>query len=49
MYYPNEYIFNSLDEIKEETIKYINYYNNDCLVWKIQSSPRKYRESFYSQ
>ena len=48
MYYPSEYTFNSLDEVKKEIIKYINYYNNERLVWKIQSSPRKYRESFYT-
>lgn len=47
MYYPNEYNFNSLDEVRNEIIKYINYYNNERLVWKIQSSPTKYRESFF--
>lgn len=35
-------------EVKQEIIKYINYYNNERLVWKIKDSPTKYRESFYS-
>ena len=47
MYYPNEYNFNSLEEVEKEIIKYIEYYNSERLVWKIQSSPTKYRESFF--
>ena len=48
MYYPNEYDFNSLEEVETEIIKYIEYYNNERLVWKIQNSPIKYRESLLS-
>lgn len=47
MYYPNEYNFNSLEEVKNEIIKYIDYYNNERLVWKIKNSPTNYRELFF--
>lgn len=45
MYYPSEYDFSSLEEVEEEIKKYIDYYNNERIVWKIQSSPIRYRES----
>lgn len=48
MYYPNEYDFSSLEEVEHEIIKYIEYYNNERIVWKIQTSPTRYRESFMS-
>ena len=47
MYYPKEYDFNSLMEVKDEIIKYIEYYNNVRLVWKNQMSPTKFRELYY--
>ena len=45
MYYPSEYDFSSLEEVEAEIKKYIDYYNNERIVWKIQSSPIRYRES----
>ena len=47
MYYPNEYSFKSLDEVESEIKKYIDYYNNERLVWRIKQSPTQYRESFF--
>lgn len=47
MYYPKEYDFDSLEDVEQEIIRYIDYYNNERLVWKIQKPPTKYRESFY--
>ena len=47
MYYPCEYDFDSLDEVKQEIIKYIEYHNNQRLVWKNKECPTKYRESFF--
>ena len=36
MYYPNEYSFESLKEVETEIKKYIDYYNNERLVWRIK-------------
>ena len=47
MYYPNEYSFESLKEVETEIKKYIDYYNNERLVWRIKQSPTQYRESFF--
>lgn len=47
MYYPMEYEFDSLEQVKQEIIRYINYYNNERLVWKIKKPPTKYRKSYF--
>ena len=47
MYYPMEYEFDSLEQVKQEIIRYIKYYNNERLVWKIKKPPTKYRESYF--
>ena len=47
MYYPNEYLFKSLEEVEAEIKKYIDYYNNERLVWRIKQSPTQYRETYF--
>ena len=48
MFYGHEYEFESLDQLKEEIIKYIDYYNKDRITVKLKGlSPIKYRQQSY--
>lgn len=46
MYYDKEYSFKSLDELKQEIIKYINFYNNNRIVLKNKVSPIESRQLY---
>lgn len=47
MYYDKEYAFRSLDELKQNIHKYIRYYNEERIVSRLKTSPKKYREKHY--
>ena len=47
MFYEKEYLYNSLEELKQSIIDYIEYYNKERIVSKLKNSPINYRESFY--
>ena len=45
MFYGHEYEFESLDQLEQEMIKYIEYYNNDRITVKLKGlSPINYRQ-----
>ena len=45
MFYGHEYEFESLDQLEQEMIKYIEYYNNDRIMVKLKGlSPINYRQ-----
>ena len=45
MFYGHEYEFNSLDQLEQEMIKYIEYYNKDRITVKLKGlSPTNYRQ-----
>ena len=45
MFYGHEYEFNSLDQLEQEMIKYIEYYNKDRITAKLKGlSPTNYRQ-----
>ena len=45
MFYGHEYEFNSLDQLEQEMIKYIEYYNKDRIIVKLKGlSPINYRQ-----
>ena len=47
MFYEKEYIYESLDELKNSIIEYIEYYNSKRIVLKLKMSPTQYRNSYY--
>ena len=48
MFYEKEYLHNSLEELIQSIIDYIEYYNKERIVSKLKKSPINYRERFYS-
>ena len=48
MFYEKEYLYNSLEELRQSIIDYIEYYNKERIVSKLKNSPINYRERFYS-
>ena len=45
MFYGHEYEFESLDQLEQEMIKYIEYYNKDRITAKLKGlSPTNYRQ-----
>ena len=50
MFYGHEYEFKSLDQLKKEMIKYIDYYNKSRITVKLKGlSPYMYRQQSYNQ
>ncbi len=48
MFYGHEYEFKSLDQLKKEMIKYIDYYNKSRITVKLKGlSPIQYRQQSY--
>ena len=47
MYYDKEFTFKSLDELKANIHRYICYYNQERIVNRLRTSPKKYREQYY--
>ena len=48
MFYGHEYEFESLEQLKQEMIKYIDYYNKERITVKLKGlSPIKYRQQSY--
>ena len=48
MFYGHEYEFESLEQLKDEMIKYINYYNKSRITVKLKGlSPIQYRQQSY--
>lgn len=48
MFYGHEYEFKSLDQLKKEMIKYIDYYNKSIITVKLKGlSPIQYRQQSY--
>lgn len=48
MFYGHEYEFESLEQLKEAMIKYIDYYNKERITAKLKGlSPIKYRQQSY--
>lgn len=48
MFYGHEYEFESLEQLKEAMIKYIDYYNKERITVKLKGlSPIKYRQQSY--
>lgn len=48
MFYGHEYEFESLEQLKEAMIKYIDYYNKERITTKLKGlSPIKYRQQSY--
>ena len=39
---------NSLEELRQSIVYYIEYYNKERIVSKLKNSPINYRERFYS-
>lgn len=48
MFYEKEYLYNSLDELKQSIEEYINYYNNNRIVSKLKISPIQFRNNHYN-
>lgn len=46
MFYDNEFKFNSINELKEEIVKYIEYYNNRRLVTRLKTTPTNSRLTY---
>ena len=46
MFYEKEYLFNSLEELKQSIIKYIEYYNSNRIVSKLKISTIQYRNNY---
>ena len=50
MFYGHEYEFESLDQLEQEMIKYIEYYNKDRIIVKLKGlSPINYRQQSLNQ
>lgn len=50
MFYGHEYEFETLDELEESIINYINYYNPKRIIVKLKGlSPYMYRQQSYNQ
>ena len=47
MFYEKEYLYESLDELRNSIIEYIEYYNSKRIVLKLKMSPTQYRNSYY--
>ena len=48
MFYGHKYEFKSLDQLKKEMIKYIDYYNKSRITVKLKGlSPIQYRQQSY--
>lgn len=45
MFYPKEYNFKSLKELKETIEEYIEYYNNERIVSRLQATPIEARNN----
>ena len=48
MFYEKEYLYNSLEELRQSIVDYIEYYNKERIVSKLKNFPINYRERFYS-
>ena len=48
MFYEKEYLYNSLDELKQSIEEYTNYYNNNRIVLKLKISPIQFRNNHYN-
>ena len=48
MFYEKEYLYNSLEELKQSIEEYINYYNNNRIVSKLKISPIQFRNNHYN-
>ena len=46
MFYEKEYLYNSLEELKQSIIEYIEYYNFYRIVSKLKISPIQYRNNY---
>ena len=46
MFYEKEYLYNSLEELKQSIIEYIEYYNSYRIVSKLKISPIQYRNNY---
>ena len=44
VYYPREYSFTSLDEVKQTIHQYIRYYNEERIVNRLKTNPTDYRQ-----
>jgi transposase InsO family protein len=44
IYYPREYQFQSLEEVKETIHQYIRYYNEERIVNRLKTNPTDYRQ-----
>ena len=44
VYYPREYSFTSLDEVKQTIYQYIRYYNEERIVNRLKTNPTDYRQ-----
>ena len=48
MFYKKEYLYNSLEELRQSIVDYIEYYNKERIVLKLINSSINYRERFFS-
>lgn len=44
VYYPREYSFTSLDQVKQTIHEYIRYYNEERIVNRLKTNPKDYRQ-----
>ena len=44
IYYPNEYQFESIEQVKEIIHQYIRYYNEERIVTRLGTNPKDYRQ-----